>query len=95
MSYKVYLDAIQCKRDISHFMRACDLGISDVGVPVNISFTTEQKPTDEYINKVADYVVDTLVNGKGETHNGKERRRSLVLSLTVKFPAAGAPLTGV
>ena len=30
---------------------------------------------DEYINKVADYVVDTLVNGKGETHNGKERRR--------------------
>ena len=52
MSYRVYLDAIQCKRDISYFMRACDLGISDVGVPVNISFTTEQKPTDEYINKV-------------------------------------------
>lgn len=52
MSYKIYLDAIQCKRDISYFMRACDLGISDVGVPVNISFTTEQKPTDEYINKL-------------------------------------------
>ena len=50
--YKVYLSAIKCNRFYSNFMRACDLGIDDVGVKVEISFTIEQEPTKEVIDKI-------------------------------------------
>lgn len=50
--YKVYLSAIKCNRFYSNFMRACDLGIDDVGVKVEISFIIEQEPTKEVIDKI-------------------------------------------
>ena len=50
--YKVYLSAIKCNRFYSNFMRACDLGIDDIGVRVEISFTMEQEPTKEIIGKI-------------------------------------------
>lgn len=50
--YKVYLSAIKCNRFYSNFMRACDLGIDDIGVRVEISFTIEQEPTKEVIDKI-------------------------------------------
>ena len=33
-------------------MRACDLGIEDVGINVDISFVTDKKPTKKNIEKV-------------------------------------------
>ena len=50
--YKIYLSAIKCNRFYSNFMRACDLGIDDVGVKVEISFIIEQEPTKEVIDKI-------------------------------------------
>lgn len=50
--YKIYLSAIKCNRFYSNFMRACDLGINDIGVKVEISFTIEQEPTKEVIDKI-------------------------------------------
>ena len=50
--YKIYLSAIKCNRFYSNFMRACDLGIDDIGVKVEISFTIEQELTKEVIDKI-------------------------------------------
>ena len=52
MKYKVYLNAIKCNRKYSSFIRNCDLGISDIGIPVIISFTLNEEPTDKLINKI-------------------------------------------
>lgn len=52
MKYKVYLDALQCDRFVSRFMRKCDLGIEDVGIPVIISFTLDKEPTKEVLDKI-------------------------------------------
>lgn len=54
MKYKVYLNALKCDRSISKFMQACDLGVTDVGVPVTISFTINEEPTQEIIQKLID-----------------------------------------
>ena len=52
MKYKIYLDAIQCNRLYSNFIKSCDLGIESVGVPKIISCTIEQEPTKEIIDKI-------------------------------------------
>jgi len=52
MMYKYYFKAIQCHKWYSNFMRACDLGIDDAGISVEISFVTDQKPTKENKEKI-------------------------------------------
>lgn len=52
MDYKIVLNATMCDRFTSNFMKACDLGIENVGVPVKISITIENEPTDEIIQKI-------------------------------------------
>lgn len=52
MKYKYFLLALQCNRLYSNFMRSCGLGISDVGVYVEISFITDKEPTKENIEKI-------------------------------------------
>lgn len=54
MKYKIYLDAILCDRFCCNFIRSCDLGIDEYGVPVIISFTMDKEPTDEIIQKIID-----------------------------------------
>lgn len=54
MKYKVYLDAVQCDRACCNFIRACDLGISEYGVPVRISFLIDKEPTQDVIQKIID-----------------------------------------
>ena len=52
MQYKYYLSAIQCNRFYSNFMKACGLGIEDVGVNIQISFITDKEPTKKNIEKI-------------------------------------------
>lgn len=52
MEYKYYFSAIQGNRFYSNFMRACDLGIEDVGLQIEISFITDKEPTKENIDKI-------------------------------------------
>lgn len=52
MEYKLFFTAIMCDRLCSKFMKMCDLGVEDVGVEVDMSFTTTTEPTKEYINKI-------------------------------------------
>lgn len=54
MKYKVYLNAIKCDRFYCNFIKNCDLGISEFGVPVIISFTMDNEPTKEVIQKIID-----------------------------------------
>lgn len=63
--YKVYLDAIKCNRMYSSFIRNCDLGIEEFGVPISISFTIEQEPTKEVIDKII------------EVHNSTKEHKEL------------------
>lgn len=63
--YKVYLDAIKCNRMYSSFIRNCDLGIDNIGVPISISFTIEQEPTKEVIDKII------------EVHNSTKEHKEL------------------
>ena len=52
MKYKIYLDAIQCDRFCCNFIRSCDLGIEEYGTPVIISFTIDEEPTKELIDRI-------------------------------------------
>lgn len=52
MEYKLFFTAIMCNRLCGKFMKMCDLGVEDVGVEVDMSFTTTTEPTKEYINKI-------------------------------------------
>lgn len=52
MKYRYYLNAIQCNRLYSNFMKSCDLGVEEVGVPVTISFITNKEPIKENIEKI-------------------------------------------
>lgn len=54
MKYKIYLDAIKCDRLCCNFIRSCDLGIEEYGIPVIISFYMEEQPTKEIIDKIID-----------------------------------------
>lgn len=60
--YKIYLSALQCNRFYCNFIRSCDLGIDYYGVLVEISFTTSEEPTKEFIQKV----VSLLETSKNE-----------------------------
>lgn len=51
-NYKWHLSAIKCNRFYSDFMRACDLGVEDVGINVDISFVTDKKPTKKNVEKI-------------------------------------------
>ncbi len=63
MWYKYYFSIIQCNRFFSDFMRACDLGgIEDVGVRAELSFTTKEKPTKEYIEMMENVINSTKEN---------------------------------
>lgn len=57
--YKFYFSAIQCNRTYSNFIRNCDLGVSDVGSQVEISFTTDKKPTQKNIDKMINILEST------------------------------------
>lgn len=52
MKYKYYLSVLQCNRDYSDFMRAMDLGITDVGINMQMSFITDKEPNQENIEKI-------------------------------------------
>lgn len=62
MKYKVYLKATMCDRFTSNFMQMCNLGITDVGVPVKISFTTDDMPTETTIQLIIDKHLETKNN---------------------------------
>lgn len=59
MKYKIYLNAIQCDRFLSNMIRAFDLGISEYGTPVIISFTIDKEPTKEIVQKIIDCHIKT------------------------------------
>lgn len=59
MKYKIHLDALMCDKKQSKFIRACDLGITDVGMQVRLSFYTDKEPTNEYIQKIIDLHLST------------------------------------
>ena len=46
MKYKYYLSAIKCNRIL------CDLGITDFGIKIQISFITTKEPTKKNIKKI-------------------------------------------
>ena len=50
MKYKLFFTAFMCDRLCGKFMKVCDLGVENVGVKVNMFFTTTTKPTKEYID---------------------------------------------
>ena len=62
MDYKIVLNAKMCDRFTSNFMKACDLGIENVGVPVKISITIENEPTEEIIEKIINQHLKTKEN---------------------------------
>ena len=52
MKYRYYFPAIQCNRAYSNFIKSCDLGITDVGIPIEISFLTDTEPKKDNIEKI-------------------------------------------
>ena len=56
MQYRYCFKALQCDKFISKFMRACDVGVVDVGVRVSISFISDKQLTNEEIEKVKEYL---------------------------------------
>lgn len=52
MKYRIYLNALKCNRIYSNFIKNCDLGIDDIGLPVTISFSIDVEPTPEIIKKI-------------------------------------------
>jgi len=62
MVYKLYFDVVICDKQMSDFMRACDL-CDGIGVRATISIKSTIKPTEEYIKKLT----KTLENTKN--HN--------------------------
>ena len=57
--YRYYFSAIQCNRAYSNFMKSCDLGITDVGIPKEISFVTDTEPKKDNINKIENLLNST------------------------------------
>ena len=59
MKYRYFFSAIQCSRKYSSFIRSCDLGVSDIGLPIEISFVTDTIPTKETIEKIENVLNNT------------------------------------
>ena len=62
MAYKVYVEAILCDRWQCDFLKRCDLGITDVGKEVKMSFITEEEPTSEELRKITELLLSTKDN---------------------------------
>ena len=59
MKYRYFFRAVQCNRVYSDFIKSCDLGISEIGVNIGISFVTDKEPTKENIKKIEDLLNST------------------------------------
>lgn len=64
MKYRYFLSALECDRFYSNFMKACDLGIEHVGIPIEISFVTDKKPTEANKNMIEKILEETIKNKK-------------------------------
>lgn len=73
MAYKVYLEAILCDRWQCDFMKMCDLGITDVGKEVKMSFITEEEPTSEKLQKITELLLSTKDNKELEQYYSNVR----------------------
>ena len=81
MKYKYFLTALQCNRWYSSFMRACDLGIDEVGVNKEISFVTDKKPTKQNIKQIEKLLESTKEQKSLECYftNVKFNRAEIVM----------------
>ncbi len=62
MKYKIYLDDILWDRFCRNIFCICYLGIEEYGTPVIISFTIDEEPTKELIDKI----IELLLKSKEE-----------------------------
>jgi len=68
MQYKYIFSALQCDKFISKFMRACGVGVEDVGIGVQISFLSDKKLTNEQIKKTIEYLESSKDNKELEKY---------------------------
>lgn len=62
MIYKVYLEALLCDKWQCNFIKNCDLGITEFGKNITISFTTEEEPTTDKLQNVIKILLSTRDN---------------------------------
>lgn len=79
MQYKYIFSALQCDKFISKFMRACDVGVEDVGIGVQISFLSDKKLTDKQIKKTIEYLESSKDNKELEKYFTNVKLKSIEL----------------
>lgn len=79
MQYKYIFSAIQCDKFISKFMRACDVGVDDVGIVVQISFLSNKQLTDEQVKKTIESFESSKDNKELEKYLTSVKLKSIEL----------------
>lgn len=57
--YKYFFSCLICDKFCSNFMRACQLGITDVGIKAIISFISDLEPNQNNIERIKNLLLSS------------------------------------